>query len=338
LIDVSGSMDQENKLPLVQYSLKKLTSQLRSVDKVSIVVYAGAAGLVLKPTSDKKKIIDALDKLHAGGSTAGGQGLELAYKVATENFIKNGNNRIIIATDGDFNVGISDKNGIVDYIEGKRSTGVAITCLGYGMGNYNDVILENIANKGNGNYAYIDNAQEATRYLVKEFSSSMLMVAKDVKIQIDFNPLHVKAYRLIGYENRMLKTEDFKNDKIDAGDMGAGHTVTALYEIIPTGSESDLYTDKTNSKYTSTQNNSSYNSELATVKFRYKKPDGEISKELTRLIGKSSNDVSNDYKFASSVAWFGLKLRNSKLIKNDDIDEMIELAKNSIENDSDGYY
>ncbi len=333
LIDVSGSMNDENKLPLVKYSLKKLTKQLRKEDKVSIVVYAGAAGLVLPPTSNKKEIINALEELEAGGSTAGGEGLELAYKVATENFIKNGNNRIIIATDGDFNVGISDKNGIVAYIESKRDSNIAITCLGYGMGNYNDVILENIANKGNGNYAYIDNAQEAQRYLVNEFSSSMLIVAKDVKVQVDFNPRHVKAYRLIGYENRMLKTEDFKNDKIDAGDMGANHSVTALYEIIPAYSKSDFYQDNSTSKYTLTQNDSNYSSELATVKFRYKKPDGNTSKELVNVIENNSllsNQLSDEYKFINSVAWFGLRLKDSKLIKDNSLDLISDLAQNSI--------
>ncbi len=252
LIDVSGSMSDENKLPLLKQSLKVLVNQLRKEDKVAIVVYAGAAGLVLPSTSGDQKntIIDALEKLQSGGSTAGGAGIQLAYKTAEENFIKEGNNRVILATDGDFNVGASSDNDMQRMIEEKRKSGVFLTCLGYGMGNYKDSKLETLADKGNGNYAYIDNIQEANRFLGKEFKGSMFAIAKDVKIQIEFNPAHVKAYRLIGYENRKLRAEDFKNDAIDAGELGSGHTVTALYEIIPRNVKSELFEEPTDLKYT----------------------------------------------------------------------------------------
>jgi Ca-activated chloride channel homolog len=275
LIDVSGSMSDENKLPLLVQSLKILVEQLRKEDKVAIVVYAGAAGLVLPPTAgnDKKTIIESLEKLNAGGSTAGGQGIELAYKIAEDNFIKDGNNRVILATDGDFNVGASSDNDMERLIEKKRKTDIFLTCLGYGMGNYKDSKLETLADKGNGNYAYIDNIQEANRFLGKEFKGSMFAIAKDVKIQIEFNPKHVQSYRLIGYENRKLRAEDFKNDAIDAGELGSGHSVTALYEIIPTGIKSDFFDDNTTLKYSKVQPTENNNDELATIKFRYKKPD-----------------------------------------------------------------
>jgi len=240
LIDVSGSMRSNNKLPLVKTSMKMLLQEMRPNDKVSIVVYAGAAGLVLEPTSasEPQKILDAIDNLRAGGSTAGGAGIELAYKTAKGNFIKDGNNRVILATDGDFNVGTSSEKGLEDLIEQERKSGVFLSVLGYGMGNYKDSKMQILADKGNGNHAYIDNIQEARKVFVSEFAGTLFTIAKDVKIQIEFNPAHVQAYRLIGYENRMLQKEDFNNDKIDAGELGAGHTVTALYEIIPTGVES----------------------------------------------------------------------------------------------------
>ncbi len=294
LIDVSGSMSDENKLPLLKQSMKILVNELRAEDKVSIVVYAGAAGLVLTPTSGNKKetIINALEQLQAGGSTAGGEGINLAYKIASENFIKNGNNRVILATDGDFNVGASSDNDMERLIEEKRKSGVFLTCLGYGMGNYKDSKMETLANKGNGNYAYIDNIQEANRFLSKEFKGSMFAIAKDVKIQIEFNPKHVQSYRLIGYENRKLRAEDFTNDAIDAGELGSGHTVTALYEIIPTGVKSYFFKEPTDLKYSqpkSSENN--YNDELATIKFRYKKPDGDKSIEMVEIIYNCSGLV-----------------------------------------------
>lgn len=341
LIDVSGSMDEDNKLPLLKESMRILVKELRAKDKVSIVVYAGSAGVVLSPTSgdEKEVIMDAFDELHAGGSTAGGEGIELAYKLAEENFIKEGNNRVIIATDGDFNVGSSTDKDMEDLIEEKRKSGVFLTVLGFGMGNYKDSKMEILADKGNGNYAYIDNMQEASRFLGKEFKGSMFAIAKDVKIQIEFNPKHVQAYRLIGYENRKLKAEDFKNDAIDAGELGSGHTVTALYEIIPTGVQSNFIPDelKYSKNKTATAN---YDNELATVKFRYKKPDGEKSIEMIQTIPNSSiglRNASSDFKFSTAVAWFGLKLKESKLITNTSIEAIKNLAKSGLSNDEDGY-
>ena len=343
LIDVSGSMSSENKLPLVIESLKVLTKQLRNEDKISIVVYAGAAGLVLPATSgnDKEKIIASLENLQAGGSTAGGEGIELAYKVAEENFIKGGNNRVIIATDGDFNVGASSDSDIISLIEEKRKSDVFLTCLGYGMGNYKDSKLEKLADKGNGNYAYIDNMQEANRFLGKEFKGSMFAIAKDVKIQIEFNPKHVQNYRLIGYENRKLRNEDFTNDAIDAGELGSGHTVTALYEIIPVGVKSDFSLAPIDLKYSKTKTeNDSLANELATIKFRYKKPDGNKSIEIVQTIENQAINLENcseDFKFCSAVAWFGLKLRASKLITNTNKSAILELAMKSKTKDIEGY-
>ncbi|KFF02411.1 vWA domain-containing protein [Flavobacterium reichenbachii] len=344
LIDVSGSMSQMNKLPLLKQSLKILVNELRPKDKVAIVVYAGAAGMVLAPTSgdEKKTIIDALDKLQSGGSTAGGAGIELAYNIAAENYIKSGNNRVILATDGDFNVGSSSNSDMEKLIEEKRKTGVFLTCLGYGMGNYKDSKMEILADKGNGNYAYIDNIQEANRFLGKEFKGSMFAIAKDVKIQIEFNPKQVQAYRLIGYENRKLRAEDFKNDAIDAGELGSNHTVTALYEIIPAGAKSNYLAEQPDDlKYTKTETSSSnYNNELATIKFRYKKPDGDKSIEIVQVIENKSaalEKASDDMKFSSAVAWFGLKLRDSKLIAAKSSEEIVKLAKQGNSNDAEGY-
>lgn len=342
LIDVSGSMNAANKLPLLKSSFKVLLDQLRPTDKVGIVVYAGSAGMVLPPTSanEKNKIIEALDQLEAGGSTAGGAGIELAYKLAQENFIKGGNNRVIIATDGDFNVGTSSTGDLQTLIEDKRKSGVFLTCLGFGMGNFKDNRMETLANKGNGNYAYIDNLQEANKFLGKEFAGNMYAIAKDVKIQIEFNPKYVKSYRLIGYENRKLKNEDFTNDKIDAGELGSGHTVTALYEVIPIDVKSEFLPKESDLKYTKNTNDGNFSDELATVKFRYKKPDGDTSSEIVQVV-KNSNEsfssASEDFKFASAVAWFGLVLRNSDLIKNKDLKEVEKLAKKGSGNDDEGY-
>lgn len=343
LIDVSGSMSYQNKLPLLKESMKVLVNQLRAKDKVSIVVYAGAAGLVLPPTSgnDKETIIKSLENLNAGGSTAGGAGIELAYKIASENFIKGGNNRVILATDGDFNVGASSNKDMETLIEEKRKSGVFLTCLGYGMGNYKDSKMETLADKGNGNYAYIDNIQEANRFLGKEFKGSMFAIAKDVKIQIEFNPKHVQNYRLIGYENRKLRPEDFKNDAIDAGELGSGHTVTALYEIIPTGVESTFDNSIDPLKYTEQKTNfEKYADELATVKFRYKKPDGDTSIEMVQVIENKSiklENASEDYKFTTAVAWFGLKLRDSKLVTNKTSKDIKALALQGKTIDKEGY-
>ncbi|MBE8727353.1 YfbK domain-containing protein [Flavobacterium hungaricum] len=341
LVDVSGSMDEQNKLPLLKESMKILVKELRPIDKVSIVVYAGSAGVVLEPTSgdQKDEIMDAFDDLHAGGSTAGGEGIELAYKLAQQNFIKEGNNRVVIATDGDFNVGVSTDDDMLKLIEQKRESGVFLTVLGFGMGNYKDSKMEILADKGNGNYAYIDNIQEANRFLGKEFKGSMFAIAKDVKIQIEFNPKHVQAYRLIGYENRKLNAEDFKNDKIDAGELGSGHSVTALYEIVPTGVESDYV--PSDLKYTKTKkDDSNYSDELATVKFRYKKPDGNKSIEIVNVIADKKKDLessSPDFKFTTAVSWFGLKLRESKYIANSSSSDIKKLAKSGLSNDDEGY-
>lgn len=342
LIDVSGSMDEANKLPLLKSSFKVLLDKLRPEDKVGIVVYAGSAGMVLSPTSarEKEKIMQALDHLQAGGSTAGGAGIELAYKLAQENFIKNGNNRVIIATDGDFNVGVSSVSNLESLIEEKRKSGVFLTCLGFGMGNFKDNRLETLADKGNGNYAYIDNMQEANKFLGKEFAGNMYAIAKDVKIQIEFNPKFVKSYRLIGYENRKLRNEDFTNDKIDAGELGSGHTVTALYEVIPAHVDSEFLPKENNLKYSKTSPSQSFGDELATVKFRYKKPDGDQSIEITNVVKNSDESFtqsSPDFKFASSVAWFGLVLRDSKLIKEKDLNTIEDLAKEGKNKDEEGY-
>ncbi len=343
LIDVSGSMSSMNKLPLVKESLKVLVTQLRDEDKISIVVYAGAAGMVLPSTSGSRKetIIAALDQLESGGSTAGGAGIQLAYKTAVENFIKGGNNRVVLATDGDFNVGASSDSDMQTLIEEKRKSGVFLTCLGFGMGNYKDSKMETLADKGNGNYAYIDNIQEANRFLGKEFKGSMFAIAKDVKIQIEFNPAHVASYRLIGYENRKLNPEDFQNDAIDAGELGSGHTVTALYEIIPVGVKSKFYKEPSDLKYTETKNTTTeFSDELATVKFRYKKPDGDKSVEMVQVIEDKVTPVantSNDLKFSSAVAWFGLKLRDSKFISNKSMSDIKKLASEGLAYDDQGY-
>nr|WP_161627163.1 VWA domain-containing protein [Flavobacterium subsaxonicum] len=343
LIDVSGSMSDSNKLPLLKESMKVLVKQMRKQDRIAIVVYAGAAGLVLPSTGgdEKDKIIAALDELESGGSTAGGAGIELAYKTALENFVKKGNNRVILATDGDFNVGASSNTDMQTLIEEKRKSGVFLTCLGYGMGNYKDSKLETLADKGNGNYAYIDNMQEADRYLNKEFKGSMYAIAKDVKIQIEFNPNYVQSYRLIGYENRKLRDEDFANDAIDAGELGSGHTVTALYEIIPTGVKSDYFNSTPQLKYSTPQSaNGNYSNELATIKFRHKKPDEEVSKEIVKVIPNIAlpfTSTSGDFKFSAAVAWFGLKLRDSKLVPNKSTEAIKELAKQGLQNDPEGY-
>src|SRR5690606_278678 len=275
LVDVSGSMDSPNKLPLLKSSMKVLLDELRDDDRVSIVYYANNVGVLLEPTkvSEKQKIIEVIDKMNASGGTSGGAGLELAYEMAEKHFVKNGKNRIILATDGDFNIEKSSEEEMQDLNDEKRNSGVYLPCLDFGMGKYKDSKLMTLSKKGNGNYAYIDNMQEANRILSKEFKGSMFAIAKDVKIQIEFNPAHVQAYRLIGYEMRKLRNEDFTNDAIDAGELGSGHTVTALYEVIPTGVESDFYSQSTELKYTKNTASGNFKDELATVKFRYKKPD-----------------------------------------------------------------
>lgn len=342
LVDVSGSMDDVNKLPLLKASIKVLLNELRDDDRVSIVYYASGTGVLLEPTkaSEKNKIINAVDNMRAGGGTSGAAGLDLAYEMAAKHFIKDGNNRIILATDGDFNIGKSSDKEMQELIEEKRKSGVFLTCLGFGMGNYKDSKMITLSKKGNGNYAYIDNIQEANRFLGKEFKGSMYAIAKDVKIQIEFNPAHVQAYRLVGYEMRKLRNEDFANDAIDAGELGSGHTVTALYEVIPSGVKSDFYQQPTELKYTENKAAGTYQNELATVKFRYKNPKEDKSIETVQTIENKSTDLKNasaDFKFASSVAWFGLKLRDSKLITDKESSHIVDLAKQGIKNDKDGY-
>lgn len=338
LLDVSGSMNAPNKLPLLKSAFKLLTGQLRERDKVAIVVYAGAAGVVLPATKgdNKNAIFEALDKLEAGGSTAGGAGIEMAYKIAQENFIKGGNNRVILATDGDFNVGASSDRAMEDLIEEKRESGVFLTALGFGMGNYQDSKLETLAQKGNGNHAYIDTMQEAKRVLGTEFGGTIYTIAKDVKIQVEFNPAKVQAYRLIGYENRLLNDEDFNDDKKDAGELGSGHTVTALYEIIPTGVKSKFLKDIDDLKYTEKKNQKN-SDELLTVKFRYQEPQGSKSRLLTRVVEDRTEAMDPDFKFASAVALFGMHLRNSEFTNNAPADLVTHLAEEGRGNDPEGY-
>lgn len=342
LLDVSGSMNSHNKLPLLKKGFKLLTNQLREDDFVSIVVYAGSSGLVLPPTSgaDKETILEALNKLSAGGSTAGASGIKQAYQVAKEHFKENGNNRIILATDGDFNVGVSSNSELVDLIEEKRDQGIFLSVLGFGSGNLKDSKMEQIANNGNGNYYYIDNLLEAKKVLVSEMGGTLHTIAKDVKIQVEFNPQNVKAYRLIGYENRLLADEDFNNDKKDAGELGSGHTVTALYEVIPHGVDIDSsLSDIDPLKYqTPTTPVNGFDDELMTVKLRYKQPDGEKSQLLSQVIKRSDrSELSENLKFASSVASFGMLLRDSKFKGNSSFEMVQQLAKESKGVDENGY-
>jgi Ca-activated chloride channel family protein len=344
LLDVSGSMEASNKLPLLRSSFKLLTDQLREQDKVSIVVYAGAAGMVLEPTGgdDKQKIKAALDKLSAGGSTAGGAGIQLAYKTARENFIKGGNNRVILATDGDFNVGASSDAALVRMIEEQRQSGVFLTVLGFGMGNYKDNKMQQLANKGNGNHAYIDNISEAKKVLVSEFGGTMFTIAKDVKIQIEFNPAKVAGYRLIGYENRLLDKEDFNDDAKDAGELGSGHTVTALYEVIPAGVKSEYLAKVDDLKYQSTKVERSANAsdELMTVKLRYKQPDGDQSQLIEKAVkdgSRSLNNSSDNFRWAAAVAEFGLLLRDSDFKGEATYTQAKKLAEDAKGKDPNGY-
>ena len=343
LLDVSGSMNSPNKLPLLKAAFKLLVAQLRPEDRVAIVVYAGAAGLVLPSTNGNEgdKIVAALDSLSAGGSTAGGAGIKLAYQTAIDNFIKGGNNRIILATDGDFNVGQSSDGELVRMIEEKREHGVFLTILGFGMGNYKDSKMEKLADKGNGNYGYIDSILEAKKMLVTEMGGTLLTIAKDVKIQVEFNPAKVKGYRLIGYENRMLRKEDFDDDKKDAGELGAGHTVTVLYEVIPAGSKEEIpgsgdlkYQD---SKVSDAAKKSK---ELMTVKLRYKKPDGDKSKLIVQPLIDTDvalKKTSNNFRFSAAVAAFGLVLRDSKFKGDATFEDVIAMAKNAKGKDKEGY-
>lgn len=343
LLDVSGSMRSPNKLPLLKKSFRLLTDQLREEDRVAIVVYAGAAGLVLNSTTgdQKEKITDALSKLRAGGSTAGGAGIKLAYKVAMENFIENGNNRVILATDGDFNIGVSSDGAMTRLIEEKRESGVSITCLGFGMGNYKDSKMETIADKGNGNYAYIDNIMEAKKVLVSEMGGTMHTIAKDVKLQIEFNPKKVASYKLIGYENRMLNEEDFNDDTKDAGELGSGHSVTALYEIVPVGVEDDNTPSVDPLRYQDNESSGKANSkELMTVKFRYKSPKESKSKLITHHLKDRNIDPSkttDNFMFSAAVAEFGMLLRGSEHKGDASYSQVLTMARKAKGKDEHGY-
>jgi len=343
LVDVSGSMWGANRLDLVKSSLKLLVNNLRNKDKVAIVTYAGSAGVKLEATSggDKQKIREAIDELTASGSTAGGAGIHLAYQIAKKNFISDGNNRIILCSDGDFNVGVSSAEGLEQLIEKERKSGVHLTVLGYGMGNYKDKKIQVLAEKGNGNHAYIDNLQEANRVLVGEFGATLHTVAKDVKLQVEFNPSQVQAYRLIGYESRLLKDEDFNNDAKDAGDMGAGHTVTAFYEVIPAGVKNEYVGKVDDLKYQKKEKMTlkpTGSDELLTVKLRYKAPDKDVSRKMELpFVDNKGDSVSSDFRFASAVAMFGQLLRDSDFKGTADYDKVIKLAKQGLNNDERGY-
>jgi Ca-activated chloride channel family protein len=343
LLDVSGSMNEPDKLPLVKSAFRLLVSQLRSIDRVSIVVYAGRAGLVLPTTygSEKEKILCAIDQLEAGGSTAGGAGIQLAYKIAKENFLEHGNNRVILATDGDFNVGVSSDAELVRMIEEKRNEGIFLSVLGFGEGNYKDAKMEQLADKGNGNHYYIDNIQEAKKVFIGQMAGTLFTIAKDVKIQIEFNPANVKAYRLIGYENRMLKKEDFNDDKKDAGELGAGHTVTALYEIVPADGKIELASiDSLKYQNVRLIESSSDMQELLTVKFRYKEPSGSTSNLIVKtLMAKSENfdHASKNLQFAAAVTEFSSLLRDSKYKAGVSFDDVLKMAEAAKGNDTEGY-
>lgn len=343
LLDVSGSMASPNKLPLVKSAFKLLVKKLDDKDRVAIVVYAGAAGLVLGSTPGNQKpiIIDAVDRLNAGGSTAGGAGIRLAYKIASENYIEDGNNRVILATDGDFNVGVSSTSELVRMIEKKREKGIFLTVLGFGMGNYKDSRMEQLADTGNGNYYYIDNILEGKKVFVEEMSATLFTIAKDVKIQVEFNPTKVKAYKLIGYENRMLNKEDFNDDKKDAGELGAGHSVTALYEIIPAGSKEKVSgVDRLRYQESRIKRSAAESKEMMTVKLRYKEPDGEKSKLIVKTVLDNEiklEKTSENFRFSAAVAQFGLLLRDSEFKGESSYESVLKLARNARGKDFYGY-
>jgi Ca-activated chloride channel family protein len=340
LIDVSGSMMEPDKLPLVKQGLELLVNQLRPKDRVAIVVYAGNAGLVLPstPGSDKGTILSAIQSLESGGSTAGGAGIKLAYEVAKQNFLDGGNNRVILATDGDFNVGASSDGELEQLIESKRRDRIFLTVLGFGTGNIKDSKMELLADKGNGNYAYVDSLAEARKVLVSEMGATLFTIAKDVKLQIEFNPTKVASYRLIGYENRLLRKEDFNNDAKDAGDIGAGHSVTALYELVPPGA--DAAASSVDPLKYQTTHVTAASPELLTLKLRYKEPEGETSKLMTYTVNDSNAAVmaaSDNLRFASAVAELGMLLRDSKHKGDATYDEVRQLAQKSLGRDYEGY-
>ena len=342
LVDVSGSMSAPNKLPLLKQSMKMLVQQLDKDDRVSMVVYAGMGFVLLEPTagSEQKKILAAIDMLGAGGSTHASSGIITAYKLAKQVYMPKGNNRIILASDGDFNVGTTSRGELQKLIEDKRKSGIYLTVLGFGMGNYHDDTMEILADKGNGNYAYIDNLLEAKKVMVKEMSGTMFALARDVKIQVEFNPAMVGAYRLIGYENRALADSDFSNDTKDAGEIGVGHTVTALYELIPAGSDDLPRIDPLKYQQVKGTGNGQYNNELMTVKLRYKPLHQKKSLLLTTTVPNRKialNSTSNDFRFAAAVAGFGMLLQDSDLRGELDYDQVLTLAKNAKGTDDEGY-
>lgn len=348
LVDVSGSMDAPDKLPLLQKSLLELTSRLAAKDRVAMVVYAGSSGLVLPSTTDKAAIREALERLRAGGSTNGGAGIKLAYREARENFLEDGNNRVILCTDGDFNVGVTNRQALVDLIEKERKSGVFLSVLGFGTGNLKDSQMEQLADKGNGNYAYIDSIAEGRKVLGEQMGGTLFTIAKDVKIQIEFNPATVSGYRLIGYENRVLAKEDFNNDKKDAGEIGAGHTVTAFYEVIPAGQPLPDVDSVDALKYQSTtaenpqpsEAKPNQSAELLTVKLRYKQPDGDTSEFLEVPVPNAVKEwdaASEDFRFGAAVAAFGQKLRGSKALKDFNWSEIQKLARPNLGDDPGSY-
>jgi Ca-activated chloride channel homolog len=341
LLDVSGSMESPDKLPLVKSAFELLVNQLRPQDKVAIVVYAGRAGLVLPSTegSNKSAILEAITRLEAGGSTAGGAGLQLAYRIARESFDREGNNRVILATDGDFNVGVSSDAEMVRLIERERESGVFLSVLGFGTGNLKDSKMEQMADRGNGHFAYIDNLLEAKKVFVSEFGATLRTVAKDVKLQIEFNPARVAAYRLIGYENRLLNDADFADDTKDAGDMGAGHTVTALYEIIPVGAAHDSLMPAASPLRYSTGadlDSRSRGNELLHVKLRYKEPEGAKSRLMSEVVMDNPKTATGDFAFASAVAEFGMLLRESKYRGGASFESVAAVVRNNIGDDRSG--
>jgi Ca-activated chloride channel family protein len=346
LLDVSGSMNSPDKLPLLKRGLGMVVDNLRKQDRVSIVVYAGASGLVLEPTSDKAEIMAALGRLESGGSTNGGAGIELAYRLAEKTMIEGGINRVILATDGDFNVGTTDQAALVKLIEDKRRSGVFLSVLGFGTGNLKDATMEKLADKGNGNYAYIDSVAEARKVLVKEAGSTLVTIAKDVKIQVEFNPKEVASFRLVGYENRKLAHTDFNDDTKDAGEIGAGHSVTALYEVVPVGAKDPGKTGVDSLKYQDTApvptklSSAADSGELMNVKIRYKKPSGDKSELLTFAVAaedRSLADTTDDFRFSAAVAELGMLLRNSEHRGDASFDEVLELARKSLGKDSEGH-
>ncbi|PQO44931.1 vWA domain-containing protein [Blastopirellula marina] len=347
LLDVSGSMNSPNKLPLLKKGMKMLVDQLGENDKVSIVVYAGAAGMVLEPTYgyDKAKILGALDRLQAGGSTNGGQGIQLAYKTATENFITGGTNRVILCTDGDFNVGKTSTGSLVEMAAEQAKKNIYLSILGFGIGNHNDSMLEQLSNKANGNYSFIDNDKEAQKVLVEQMSGTLLTIAKDVKIQIEFNPQKVASYRLVGYENRLLAAQDFNDDKKDAGEIGAGHTVTAFYEIVPVQAEEqvasvDPMVDELKYQTERKPTEAAQSNELMTLKLRYKQPESDVSTLMTYPVideGHQFNQSTGDFQFASAVAMFGLKLRSSQFHSDTNFAEIEELVASNVDGPGSSY-